>query len=205
MRLTIVYSKIKKWNLVLIINDTYQRETLSERPILQPLRNLSVLLQSLFIADVTSFAVVSLYYVIRGFDLVNFQEAMVPCAGYSKYQKIWHFCPLRGNYTSDQIWAWFVCYLKIINTVLKYNLRILKQIVWATQKWHCSPSDSWVFDQNNILHNNFKRTAWPTKIFMSFLVFSGNLHQDAYRVFFFFFFFLQKNHIGDFEIAHKTF
>ena len=36
MRLTIAYSKIKKRNLVLI-NDTYQRETLSERPIRQPL------------------------------------------------------------------------------------------------------------------------------------------------------------------------
>ena len=34
MRLTIAYSKIKKRNLVLINNDTYQRETLSERPIL---------------------------------------------------------------------------------------------------------------------------------------------------------------------------
>ena len=38
MRLTIAYSKIKKRNLVLINNATYQRETLSERPILQPLR-----------------------------------------------------------------------------------------------------------------------------------------------------------------------
>ena len=37
MRLTIAYSKIKKQNLVLINNDTYQRETLSERPIQQPL------------------------------------------------------------------------------------------------------------------------------------------------------------------------
>ena len=38
MRLTIAYSKIKKKrNLVLINNDTYQRETLSERPIRQPL------------------------------------------------------------------------------------------------------------------------------------------------------------------------
>ena len=35
MRLTIAYSKIKKRNLVLINNATYQRETLSER---QPLR-----------------------------------------------------------------------------------------------------------------------------------------------------------------------
>ena len=37
MRLTIAYSKIKKQNLVLINNDTYQRETLSEPPIRQPL------------------------------------------------------------------------------------------------------------------------------------------------------------------------
>ena len=37
MRLTIAHSKIKKRNLVLINNDTYQRETLSERPIRQPL------------------------------------------------------------------------------------------------------------------------------------------------------------------------
>ena len=39
MRLTIAYSKIKKQNLELINNDTYQRETLSERPIRQPLSN----------------------------------------------------------------------------------------------------------------------------------------------------------------------
>ena len=41
MRLTIAYSKVKKRNLVLINNDTYQRETVSERPIRQPLRLLS--------------------------------------------------------------------------------------------------------------------------------------------------------------------
>ena len=44
MRLTITYSKIKKKkrNLVLINNDTYQTltETLSERPIRQPLSDL---------------------------------------------------------------------------------------------------------------------------------------------------------------------
>ena len=39
MRLTIAYSKIKKRNLVLINNATFQRETLSERPIRQPLIN----------------------------------------------------------------------------------------------------------------------------------------------------------------------
>ena len=37
MRLTIAYSKINKRNLVLINNDTHQRETLSERPIRPPL------------------------------------------------------------------------------------------------------------------------------------------------------------------------
>ena len=37
MRLTIAYSKIKKRNLVLINNDTHQRETLSELPIRPPL------------------------------------------------------------------------------------------------------------------------------------------------------------------------
>ena len=37
MRLTIAHSKIKKRNLVLINNATYQRETLSELPTRQPL------------------------------------------------------------------------------------------------------------------------------------------------------------------------
>ena len=41
MRLAIAYSKIKKRNLVLINNATYQRETLSERPIRQPLNMLN--------------------------------------------------------------------------------------------------------------------------------------------------------------------
>ena len=37
MRLTIAYSEIKKRNLVLINNDTHQRETVTERPIRPPL------------------------------------------------------------------------------------------------------------------------------------------------------------------------
>ena len=45
MRLTIAYFKIKKRNLVLIDNDTHQRETLSERPIRPPLK------QALFSKD----------------------------------------------------------------------------------------------------------------------------------------------------------
>ena len=47
MRLTIAYSKIKRRNLVLINNATYQRETLSERPIRQPLKGWHHLLSSL--------------------------------------------------------------------------------------------------------------------------------------------------------------
>ena len=43
MRLTIAYSKIKKRNLVLINNDTHQRETVSERPIRPPLKVLLIL------------------------------------------------------------------------------------------------------------------------------------------------------------------
>ena len=47
MRLTIAFSKIKKKrnDLVLINNATYQRETLSERPIRQPLMTVWILLR----------------------------------------------------------------------------------------------------------------------------------------------------------------
>ena len=53
MRLTIAYSKIKKKkrNLVLSNNATYQRETLSEQPIRQPLIGqvvLELLIKTLF-------------------------------------------------------------------------------------------------------------------------------------------------------------
>ena len=47
MRLTIPYSKIKKQNLVFIDNATYQRETLSERPIRQPLSTHQLTLQGI--------------------------------------------------------------------------------------------------------------------------------------------------------------
>ena len=43
---------------------------------------------------------------------------------------------LRGYYTPILKSASFVCYLKIINTFLKSNVCILKQIVQGTQKWH---------------------------------------------------------------------
>ena len=47
------------------------------------------------------------------------------------------------------------------------------------------PSGSWVIDPNNILtvliHN--LKTAWPTKISMSFLSSLNNLPQDAYVIF----------------------
>ena len=42
MLLTIAYTKIKKRNLVLNNNATYQRETLSERPIRQPLKSSTI-------------------------------------------------------------------------------------------------------------------------------------------------------------------
>ena len=48
MRWTIAYSKIKKRNLVLIDNDTHQRETLSERPIQPPLKCISLNFWSTF-------------------------------------------------------------------------------------------------------------------------------------------------------------
>ena len=44
MRLTIAYSKIKKQNLLLINNDTHQRETLSEQPIRPPLKDISLII-----------------------------------------------------------------------------------------------------------------------------------------------------------------
>ena len=51
--------------------------------------------------------------------------------------------------------ARFVHYanLNIINTIVKNNISILKQIVWQTQKWHLNmsrPSSSWVINQNMI-------------------------------------------------------
>ena len=42
---------------------------------------------------------------------------------------------------------------------LKLSISILKQIVWETQEWHWNfsrPSDSWVIDQNIILHVLFQ-------------------------------------------------
>ena len=48
MRSTTAYSKIKKQNLVLINSDTYQRETLSERPIRQPLKVLQLAVAMLY-------------------------------------------------------------------------------------------------------------------------------------------------------------
>ena len=42
---------------------------------------------------------------------------------------------LRGNCTPNQKLACFVCYLKIINTFLKNDICIWKQIVKGSQKW----------------------------------------------------------------------
>ena len=44
--------------------------------------------------------------------------------------------PVKGNCTLNQNsnWACFVYYLKIMNTVMKNIMSILKQIVWETKK-----------------------------------------------------------------------
>ena len=68
---------------------------------------------------------------------------------------------LRGFCTPNQKLTCFVLYLKIINTFLKNNLGILKQIVQRTQKWHWNfsrPSAFLAMDQNS---QNIK-TRWPT-------------------------------------------
>ena len=78
------------------------------------------------------------------------------------------------------LFACFECYLKIINTLWKNKINILKQIVWETQKWHenfSTPSGSWVIDQNmqnSVLLNN-SWTTWPKKILMPSLSFSDNM------------------------------
>ena len=43
---------------------------------------------------------------------------------------------LRVYYTRNLKFTCFVCYLKIVNTVSKNIIHILKQIVQGTQKWH---------------------------------------------------------------------
>ena len=50
------------------------------------------------------------------------------------FPKLVYYVLLRGNCTPNQNWACFVRYLKIINTVVKTNMIILKQIAWETQK-----------------------------------------------------------------------
>ena len=67
---------------------------------------------------------------------------------------------VRGNCTPSQNWAYFVCCLKIMNTFFwKNDMSILKQTILETQKWHSNfsrPSNSWVLDQNSILHASIK-------------------------------------------------
>ena len=90
--------------------------------------------------------------------------------------------------------ACFVCYFKIVNTVLKSDIYILKQIVWETKKTKKKqkriqnvgrPHGSCIINQNvpNIVLINNSRTTWPTKILMPFSSFTDYLLQDAYIVF----------------------
>ena len=55
-----------------------------------------------------------------------------------------------------------------------------------------------IIDQNmqNIVLINNPRTAWPTKLFMSFLIFLDNLLQDAYSI-------ILQNCVDILEIVHK--
>ena len=56
--------------------------------------------------------------------------------GKKKKSKFFNLSPppnlsdFKGNCTSNQNWAYFVRYLKIISTVLKNDISIVKQIVW---------------------------------------------------------------------------
>ena len=64
---------------------------------------------------------------------------------------------LRGNCTPSQNLTGIVSYIQIINTVLKYNISILKWLAWETQDWHWNltrTSGSWYIDQNvqKLLH-----------------------------------------------------
>ena len=65
MRLTIAYSKIKKRNLVLINNDTHQRETVSERPIRQALMGAN---HAALVAESLYTVVVAAVFIFRVFQ-----------------------------------------------------------------------------------------------------------------------------------------
>ena len=62
-------------------------------------------------------------------------------------------------------------YLKIINTVLNSDMRILKQIVWKNSKmalqFYWGQGGLWVIDQIMEITGliNKSRTTWPTKNF----------------------------------------
>ena len=61
----------------------------------------------------------------------------------------------KGELHLQQNWACFVCYSKIINTVLKNNMSILNQIIWETKKWHNNfirLCGSWDTGQNSSLY-----------------------------------------------------
>ena len=71
MHLTIAYSKIKRRNLVLINNDTYQRETVSARPIRQPLNpnqlfiNAILILTTGWIFDTHKTSAVTRFHILK--------------------------------------------------------------------------------------------------------------------------------------------
>ena len=83
-----------------------------------------------------------------------------------KLQMLYLINPLKGYCTPNQKLACFVCYLKIINTFLKNNICIWKQIAQGTQN-RIEILIGEVMDQNsqNIVLIKNSRTAWPTYYF----------------------------------------
>ena len=78
--------------------------------------------------------------------------------------------PLRRKGNPNWNWTCFVYYLKIFNTVLKYNI-----IIFSSFKYFWF----WVIDQTckiPFLINNstYSRTTWLTKILIQFLCSSDN-------------------------------
>ena len=87
--------------------------------------------------------------------------------------KILSNAPLRGYNTLNLKLARPVCYLKIINTFLKNNMCILKQIIQGTKNGIEILVGQIVFkvmDQNNqnIALISYSRITWPTYILMLF-------------------------------------
>ena len=85
MRLTIAYSKIKKQNLVLIKNGTYQRETLSERPIRQPLTVCHVKQEHYALRNLMIYSLLLVFTLYRSFTMVTHKEVASSDQGLARH------------------------------------------------------------------------------------------------------------------------